>query len=83
MPHWRNGIRGSLKNFYRKVSRFKSGVGYFKNKNLIMKILMEKTYSGEYIVDAEQDISECLEQLNVDDFGFIIGNVKIVVYYEV
>jgi hypothetical protein len=47
------------------------------------KILIENTYCSESIVDIEQHIFDCIDDLPVDEHGFFEGNIKVVVYYEV
>jgi len=42
---------------------------------------MTKYYCGESIVDIEQDVYECLDDLPVDENNMITGDIKIEVTY--
>ena len=43
------------------------------------KVIMEKVYTGESIVDIERDIYDSIDDLPVDEDGFAIGTIKVVV----
>jgi hypothetical protein len=44
--------------------------------------LMVSIYSGESIVDIEEDVFDSLQDLPVDEYGFITGEIEIIVRHK-
>lgn len=49
-----------------------------------MKQLLNKTYSGESIVDVERDVYEALadDSIPQDEYGFAKGQYRVVITFE-